>query len=58
MDKNNKISKDLEDLENLYKKKTISEDGYEGGFDLSLYINIQSWIKRIQSETNYVKIGI
>ena len=26
MDKNNKISKDLEDLENLYKKKTISED--------------------------------
>jgi glutathione S-transferase len=31
---------------------------HEGGFDLSLYINIQSWIKRIQSETNYVKIGI
>ena len=29
MDKNNKISKDLEDLENLYKKKTILEDEYK-----------------------------
>ena len=31
---------------------------HEGGFDLSLYSNIQLWIKRIQSEINYIKIGI
>ena len=29
LNKNNKISRDLEDLENLYKNKTISEDEYK-----------------------------